>query len=80
MHVKPSVISPQILYTGERVIASNLLIYGYTLLNYLNIIKNIIKAGIMTINAGQLTHAIDIIIPSTYSAVFMVDYAYSNTV
>ena len=45
----------------------------------MNINKNIIKAGIMIIKAGQLTHAIDIIIPIIYNAVEITDYAYLNT-
>lgn len=34
-----------------------------------------IKAGIITIKAGQLTHAIDIIIPTIFNAVDITDYA-----
>ena len=45
----------------------------------MNINKNIIKAGIMIIKAGQLTHAIDIIIPITFNAVEITDCANLNT-
>lgn len=41
--------------------------------------KNIIIAGIITIKAGQLTHAIDIIIPITFNAVEITDCANLNT-
>jgi len=67
------------LNTGERVTASILFTYGYTLLNDMNIKINIIIHGIITIKAGQLTHAIDIIIPNMFNIVEITDYAYLKT-
>lgn len=55
------------------MIASNLFIYGYMLLNDANINKNIIIDGIIIIKAGQLTHAMEIIIPIIFNAVDIVD-------
>ena len=36
--------------------------------------KNTINNGIITINAGQLTHAIDITIPTVANAIDIMDY------